>query len=420
MDTIRRAFIATALTATHTSAQIGSVCPTSDVCFKLNIPESTASSGQGDIFFQLSGPSSYEWIALGQGSGMVGANIFAIYTSADGKNVTLSPRTASGYTPPRLNEGAEVTLLEGSGVSNGKMTANVKCKSSNCWSHDSADFKATTGNWIFGVQSSGGPKNSNDRNAQIQQHSNAQPFNWNYANAKGGISVNPLLNAAPGGGQGGSATTSCVPRGAAMSRRRNMLIAHGTLAALAFVILFPTGGILIRLASFPGLWWIHGAFQIFAYLTYTAAFGLGVYIANQMELRGAAHPIIGIVVFIVLLFMPVFGYVHHVMYKKVGRRTWWSQVHIWVSRSAITLGIVNGGLGLRLADSMNMSSKPGIIAYGVVAGVMWLAWVVAAIVGEMRRKSARGAASPKDSDASRTDTETRGIPYPENGHYAPR
>jgi hypothetical protein len=59
---------------------------------------------------------------------MAGSNIFMIYTSSGGTNVTLSPRTASGYVMPSLNKNAQVTLLEGSGVSNGVMTANVKCK----------------------------------------------------------------------------------------------------------------------------------------------------------------------------------------------------------------------------------------------------------------------------------------------------
>jgi hypothetical protein len=64
---------------------------------------------------------------------MSGSNIFLVYTSSDGKNVTLSPRTASGYTMPSYNNAAQVTLLEGSGVANGIMTANVKCKSALYW-----------------------------------------------------------------------------------------------------------------------------------------------------------------------------------------------------------------------------------------------------------------------------------------------
>jgi hypothetical protein len=104
------------------------MCPSDGVCFGLNIPESTASSGTGDIFFQISAPSSHEWVALGQGSGMANANMFVVYTSSGGSNVTLSPRHTSNYQAPSHNADVQATLLEGSGVSNGVMTANVKCK----------------------------------------------------------------------------------------------------------------------------------------------------------------------------------------------------------------------------------------------------------------------------------------------------
>jgi hypothetical protein len=60
---------------------------------------------------------------------MSGSNMFLVYTSSGGRNVTLSPRTASGHNMPSYNDAAQVTLLEGSGVANGIMTANVKCKS---------------------------------------------------------------------------------------------------------------------------------------------------------------------------------------------------------------------------------------------------------------------------------------------------
>lgn len=59
---------------------------------------------------------------------MAGSNIFVVYTSSGGNNVTLSPRLASGYQMPNFNSDAQVTLLEGSGVSGGQMIANVKCK----------------------------------------------------------------------------------------------------------------------------------------------------------------------------------------------------------------------------------------------------------------------------------------------------
>ena len=49
------------------SAQLASHCVTGNVCYSVNVPETSASSGNGDIFFQISGPSDLQYIALGQG-----------------------------------------------------------------------------------------------------------------------------------------------------------------------------------------------------------------------------------------------------------------------------------------------------------------------------------------------------------------
>lgn len=498
--TRRRNILASGLVAlgtyvTRSYAQVASVCPTSDseVCFKLNIPESTASSGNGDIFFQISAPASYGWAALGQGTGMIGANIFAIYTSADGNNVTLSPRSARDYqNVPGFNGDAEVTLLEGSGVSNGKMIANVRCSNCNSWAGDTADFTAGSGNWVFAYLSSNGPMDSDDQNAMFRKHETTGRFQWDYANAKGGNSVNPLVNVAPSGtATDGSSITSCVPRptgattGAVastktdddedntstgwrpypgfptasptgrpwnnphdkrqdinycddspsngnqgfipigfsneMAVKRKILMAHGACAALAFVVLFPVGAILIRLASFSGLVWVHGAFQICAYLVYIVAFGLGVYLANEFKMLNNTHPIIGIAVFAALFFMPILGFLHHLSFKRTGHRSFWSYAHLWTGRLAITLGIINGGFGFRLADTMGLGSRSGMIAYSVVAGIMWLVWVAAAIIGERRRKAKRVERPPKYAEQSPgSNTALRDIPHPENGHYAPK
>ena len=370
--------------------------------------------------------------------------------------------------------------------------------------------------------------NSNDQSASIRQHNQQDSFSWDYTNAKGGSSVNPLVNAAPAGsgsGSGGSSVTSCIPRqgaqatggsvsgtttaasptqtsndgdnnddsrtryrsswatarptawptgrpwdhdddedgptrlakrqnlpycdnvssgtdgftsigsgGGGSSERRTMLIAHGVLAALAFVILFPAGAIAIRLASFPGVVWFHAVFQVFAYLVYIAAFGLGVYIASKMEMLNHHHPIIGIVVFVLIFLQPIFGFLHHALFKKYQSRTLWSYVHIWLGRIAVTLGIINGGLGLQWADSMNMSSRGGIIAYAVIAVIVWLAWVAAGIIGERRRGRRMADAPPKYVErerSTRRNQRTRGdetdssddipmVDHRVHGHYAPK
>ncbi|KAF1995627.1 hypothetical protein P154DRAFT_445173, partial [Amniculicola lignicola CBS 123094] len=164
---------------------------------------------------------------------------------------------------------------------------------------------------------------------------------------------------------------------------------HGVLASLAFVVFFPLGSILIRLGSFRGVWLVHGMFQIFAYLIYIAAFGIGIWMIQDIpiSLMGRYHPVIGIVVFCLLFFQPILGLIHHFQFKKHARRTVWSYGHLWLGRILITLGIINGGLGMLLATETGffIPGKGQMIAYGVVAAIMWLAWVAASVYGEKER-----------------------------------
>ena len=103
-------------------------CVTSDLCFGLGIPDSTIASGSGDIFFSLTAPNAYEWISLGQGSKMDGANMFVIYASADGNNVTISSRLGNGHNSPETSSDTQLTIMDGSGVINGSIVANVRCR----------------------------------------------------------------------------------------------------------------------------------------------------------------------------------------------------------------------------------------------------------------------------------------------------
>ena len=193
-----------------------------------------------------------------------------------------------------------------------------------------------------------------------------------------------------------------------IERKKRMVMAHGILACLAFVILFPSGSILMRLGSFPGLWLAHGLFQIFAYIIYIAAAALGLYMAthaphnipaqvpiNEVNFMLEYHPIIGIVLLVALFIQPFLGYIHHILYAKYNRRTIASYGHLWIGRIAITVGIINGGLGLLLARRTGMGSPPNsaIIAYAVVAAFMWILYVVCAIIGERRRSRNRAAAA---------------------------
>lgn len=178
-------------------------------------------------------------------------------------------------------------------------------------------------------------------------------------------------------------------------RGQVIITAHAVLATLAFGFFFPVGGIMIRLASFPGLWIVHGLFQIFAYILYIAAFGIGIWMTRNFYTLNDAHPIIGIVLFALLAFQPILGFLHHVFFKRYNARTIWSYGHIWFGRIAIILGIVNGGLGLGLAKRTGFMapSEGAVIGYSVGAGVMGLAYILAVWVGERKRSRSRTAAA---------------------------
>lgn len=109
------------------SSQAVSYCP-NDICYAVSVPQTTVSSGNGDVYMQISAPDTYSWVGFGYGSMMAGATIFVMYADGNG-NVTVSPRSGVGHVMPKYNDQASITLLAGSGVMNGNMTANFKCKS---------------------------------------------------------------------------------------------------------------------------------------------------------------------------------------------------------------------------------------------------------------------------------------------------
>lgn len=109
-----------------------------------------------------------------------------------------------------------------------------------------------------------------------------------------------------------------------------------------------------------------------------------------------AHPIIGIVVFVMLAFQPLLGWIHHRQFKRYQRRQMASHLHLWDGRIAIVLGIVNGGLGLRLAGARDTLK----LAYTIVAAILGGAWVILALISECRR--GRKKVDTRRGDEART------------------
>ncbi|KAK3991462.1 hypothetical protein QBC44DRAFT_323116 [Cladorrhinum sp. PSN332] len=167
---------------------------------------------------------------------------------------------------------------------------------------------------------------------------------------------------------------------------------HGILAAVAMVVLFPGGSILMRIIPGRFAIWAHGLAQIAALCVFIAGVAMGLQLVRMVQIPGGNgdvwsdssvnyHPIIGTVVLVCLLIQPILGFIHHAKFKQLQRRQIWSYLHLFNGRIFITLGIANGGLGLWMAGG----SKKTKTAYVAVAAVMWALWMLSALWGEWRR-----------------------------------
>lgn len=169
--------------------------------------------------------------------------------------------------------------------------------------------------------------------------------------------------------------------------------------------LIPVGGILVRSGiRSPWVVRIHAVLQSLSYLVYIAAAGLGVYLVRSLSygrysLWDDPHTKLGIAILVLAFFQPILGVVHHMLYKRRARaaksgasskpagRTAPGYVHLWLGRILIVLGMINGGLGIRLANQSPFETHTNTkaIAYGVGAGVMFLLYVWFVAFGERRR-----------------------------------
>lgn len=190
---------------------------------------------------------------------------------------------------------------------------------------------------------------------------------------------------------------------AEFNKATRILIAHAVLASLVWVIFIPSLAIILRLnLKSPIILKLHAIGQIASYVIYIVAAGMGIWLAQQSAgVWNDPHPRLGLAILAIAFFQPIFGAVHHRTYKtrsqnvaagkptKAPGRTPVGRLHLWVGRILIALGIINGGLGIRLASyspfQTDSTSQKASIGYGVAAGVMFLLYMVSVIAFEIRR-----------------------------------
>ncbi|ATY58696.1 cellobiose dehydrogenase [Cordyceps militaris] len=392
---------AIALVALHSLGALAVSAPhcvgaNSQVCFTWGVPSAAIQSGTGNVYFQLRAPATYAWAGLGIGSRMSGAQIFLMYKDGTG-NVTLSTRTGTGHVMPQHTQRPAVALLAGSGVVDGQMIANVRC--SDC--APSASLSAASG-WLSAWKATGA-LSSQDVAARIDYHDDHAVFQIDLGQAALAEDENPFVassggsggssgggtndgtgSGGTGSGGGGGSIVSPGGGGSGSGVSPALRYGHGVLMMIVWVILYPAGALLMPLL---GKWIFHAAFQTIAFLAMWAGLGLGYVMADQLGIFWQnTHTRLGIIVCALMFLQPILGALHHRSFKSAGRRGPLSHIHVWYGRALMILGIINGGLGLQLANAGMPFRTAYIVLSAVIAGSYFLAipWL------ELRKaKSAR-------------------------------
>ncbi|PWY93961.1 CBD9-like protein, partial [Aspergillus sclerotioniger CBS 115572] len=392
----------TTLTTNSTSPN-----PNPNITYSLTIPNTTTPTHPGPIYIQITAPTTIQWIGLGQGSQMTDSNMFILYTSSSSK-ITLSPRSGLGHFEPQYTSATQITLLPGTGITTNQanittMTANFRCDNCLTWQDGTGRMSPLDPNfpfiWAYKI---GVPIDSAALDADISIHdymgqirvdltkaslperfysgSNSTTGNLNDT-TNPFLDYNPLTDSLRVGTDTPDTDTGSMMGSHIPKNMKQVLIAHATLMGLAFGILFPLGAVLmpIPISSLPvRKIFLHAGIQLFALGVTLAGFGAGVYIAHAAGQLSNPHPIIGIVVVgVLVLVQPVLGIVQHREYKKTGNPGGKVGVlHRWVGRGVVVLGMINGGLGFRLAGvGGGFAPKGAVVGYSVVVGVVGVGYL---------------------------------------------
>ncbi|KAH7252799.1 hypothetical protein BKA59DRAFT_544400 [Fusarium tricinctum] len=364
------AFAFTLLTGTTYASPV-SYCDaaSSKICYSWAVPSSTTSSASSNIYLRLEAPNDYQWIALGTGSRMSGSTMFIVYQDGSG-NVTLSTRKGHGHDMPTYNRMSNAKLIDGSGISNNSMVANIQ------WSDPSnVDLKGSN-HWISAWKQ-GNPLDTADTSSDLNEHDGTDSFSVDLSKATVSGNANPFTN---------SSTTqpsdSAISGGGSGGGEDHTGSIHGVIMAVVFLLGFPMGSVLMPLL---GKWLIHASWQIIAFVGMWVGFGIGKVAADRGgDWFHEPHVVLGTIVCILMVVQPALGWLHHRNYVKYQRRTTISVVHIWYGRCIMIVGIVNGGIGMQLSGA----STGMIIAYAVVGVVVSVVYAAGAVykVVKLRRK----------------------------------
>lgn len=371
--------------------------------FALNVVPET-----GDVYFHMSAyaaiqsnTTAFSWMGIGFGSQMKESLMLIAYPSSNGIDLTISPRIATGHSEPEFQEDIVIEKIftdayapAANKVEHGIMIAHAVCRNCTNWRTGALDLESKRQPFIYALGADPGkstPLESDDVAASLRRHSFYGHFegDMTFATTTPEHARVPPPND-PGGSPSGVADTNFAYAftSEAFDTHSDVNwapVLHGVLMSLAFILVFPTGALLMRLLRRFGILY-HAGVQLVGIAIVIIGFGAGVYISRQyIRSRnfGSGHQILGLLVFAALFVQAGLGLVQHRIFRRTKQETVMGIVHRFFGPTIIVLALVNGGLGLDFAGEIivmgvyvdrmltkALGNSHHTIAYGVVVAVV--------------------------------------------------
>jgi len=140
---------------------------------------------------------------------------------------------------------------------------------------------------------------------------------------------------------------------------------------IPFLILYPLGTYLIR-SPRPTAFNLHWTIQSLASMSVAISSIIAFINSRSISI---AHQYFGILIICALTVQTVLGWRHHVAHLQVKRKTWMSNVHVWLGRAVLPAGMANlvSGLLLRHYGRLTVGLAIGLIAVEIIGLAILLA-----------------------------------------------
>ncbi|KAF2138353.1 iron reductase domain protein [Aplosporella prunicola CBS 121167] len=335
----------------------------------------TAVKESNDLYMHLFAPATYEWVGVGIGKHMKDAVMFIIYHDSSGKNVTFSPRKASGHTEPTYQssfdcfvDGSSPNIIPGDKserVSNW-YSVNAHCR--NIAKMADLNLNSKEAPFIFAIGPDEYTVESDSKAANLRFHVAHGSFTMDMTQA--------TQQNAEGAGTsfGDGSLKGSNKKGFRDDGKTYGTPAHGLLMCVSFLFVFPIGVLCLRVMERVKL---HFGTQVVGSGLVIIGMALGLWIGqtyNKSKHVNSAHQILGLIVVALLVIQLCLGYFHHRLYLQTRLPTLSGKIHRNLGPLVLSAGIINGALGFRFADAHRHNIFYLIIALLVMILVTYALW----------------------------------------------